>query len=319
MFNYHAYDLGISSCIPLPELQASAEVARDVTIRWGKLDWAPPPPARAGEPCFELATEEAHFFWEQLGKFRVRAGTEIVIDPSAGVEERMLRLPLLGTVLAVLLHMRKYLVLHASAVAIEGRTVIFLGNKGWGKSTMAATMYGRGHELLADDLVALDTDGERPMALPGYPHIKLHPEVVAASLGRDPEELTELATGYEKRGCRVIERFSDKARPVSGIFVLGGGPEPALKRLSPPEAVLHLIKNTYVARFGNELLSGAGASRHLVQCARMVNTVPVYRLERPRGLPILPDIARLVEQTRWADPGIGIHRTEGIEQGVFHG
>lgn len=300
MFNYTAYNLGISSCLPLPELQASAEVAPDITIRFGKLDWTPPPPARVGEPCFELATEEAHFFWEQLGKFRVRAGAEIVIDPCAGVEERMLRLPLLGTVFAVLLHMREYFVLHASAVAIDGGTVIFLGNKGWGKSTMAATLYGRGHELLADDLVALDTDGERPMALPGFPHIKLYPEVVTSSLGCNPEELTELATGYEKRGCRVVERFSEESQPVKGVFVLAGGPVPALKRLPAPEAVLHLIKNTYVARFGNEMLSGAVASRHLLQCAKLVNAVPVYRLERPRGLPILPEIAALVEQAPFA-------------------
>lgn len=313
MFNYNAFNLGISSWIPLPELPASAEVARDVTIRLGKLDWVPPPPARVHEPCFELAPEEAHFFWEHLGKFRVRAGTEIVIDPCPDVEERMLRLPLMGTVFAVLLHMRKHFVLHASAVAIDGAAAIFLGNKGYGKSTMAATMYGRGHELLADDLVALDTGGNPPIALPGFPQIKLYPEVVSASLGCNPEELSELATGYDKRGCRVVERFADTPKPIKGIFVLASGPVPALKRLSPPEAVLALIKNTYVARFGNEMLSGAAAERHLRQCAKLVNAVPVYRLERPRGLSMLHEIARLVERSWLPEPATVAQRNEMVE------
>src|SRR6185369_4316737 len=108
MFNYSAYNIGINSCLPLPELRASVEAAPDVTIRLGKIDWVPPIRTRVDEPCFEVGEREAHFFWAQLGKFRVRSGTEIVIDPCDGVEERMLRLPLLGTVLAVLLQMRGY-------------------------------------------------------------------------------------------------------------------------------------------------------------------------------------------------------------------
>jgi hypothetical protein len=281
--------------LPLPELQASAGEAPEVAIRFGKIDWVPPVRARWDEPPFEVTAEEAHFYWERLGKFRVRGGKEILIEPNPGVEERTLRLPLLGTVLAVLLHMRRHFVLHASAVGIDGGCVIFMGNKGWGKSTMAATLYGRGHELLADDLVALDTDGERPLALSGFPHIKLYPEVAASSLGWHPEQLTELADGYEKRGCRIVERFSERSQPLTGIFVLAEGPVPTLTRLSTSDAVLHLIKNTYVARFGKQMLSGPGASRHLRQCAKLVNTVPVYRLEKPKDLPALPEIANLVE------------------------
>src|SRR5262245_9408047 len=121
--NYHAYNLGISSAIPLPELQASAEVAADVTIRIGEIGWSPPQSTGSAELCFVMARGEAYFYWEQLGKFRVSGGHEIVIDPLPGVEERLLRLPLLGTVIAVLLHQRGWLVLHASAISIDGEAV----------------------------------------------------------------------------------------------------------------------------------------------------------------------------------------------------
>jgi len=298
MYNYRAYNLGISSMLPLPELQSSAEVATDVTIRFDRVTWTPPLGSMtADEPYFEVAKDEAHFFWSVLGKFRVRGGTEIVVDPCAGVEERLLRLPLLGTLLAVLLHQRGSLVLHASAVAIEGEAIIFVGNKGYGKSTMAATLYGRGHQLLSDDVVALSMeDSGRSMVLPGFPQLKLYPEAVTVSLGDDPGALRELAEGYEKLGRHVNDRFAQQALPLRSIYVLGLGPVLKISELDPQAALLTLIANSYMARFGRQLLNGAEASLHLRYCTRLIAQANVYRLERPNSLSLLPSIGQLVEE-----------------------
>ncbi|MGH9971330.1 MAG: hypothetical protein ACREBG_26540 [Pyrinomonadaceae bacterium] len=297
MYNYTAYNLGICSALPLPELQTSAEVAADVTIRFSRLDWSPPPHAiTSDELCFEVTSQEAHLFWGQLGKFRVARGTEIIIDPLPGVEERLLRLPLLGTVFAVLLHQRGHLVLHASAVAINGESIVFIGNKGWGKSTMAAMLYGRGHQFIADDVVAVDfADSGCPMVMPGFPQFKLYPEAVATSLGDDYEMLPELADGYEKRGRPARDRFASQPMPLKNVYALGCGPVSLLRPLEPQASLLTLIANSYMTRFGNQLLQGAEASTHLLQCSRVIRQVPVYRLERPNALPLLPAVAQLVE------------------------
>ncbi len=298
MYNYNAYNIGISSELPLPELQTSVEVATDVTIRFGRVTWSPPLGSMtADEPCFKIATDEAHFFWPLLGKFRVRDGTEIIIDPCAGVEERLLRLPLLGTLLAVLLHQRGSLVLHASAVAIDGEAIIFVGNKGYGKSTMAATLYGRGHQLLSDDVVALAMEGPgRPMVIPGFPQFKLYPEVVSLALGDDPSSLRELADGYEKCGRRVSDRFAQQALPLKSIYELGRGPVPTVRQLDSQGGLLTLIANSYMARFGRQLLNGAEASVHLRKCTKLMMQANIYRLERPSSLSLLPSIAQLVEE-----------------------
>jgi HPr Serine kinase C-terminal domain len=298
VYNYNAYDLGICSALPLPELQPAAEVAADVMILLGRVDWSPSPGGiqREEEMRFEITSDEAFFSWPQLGKFRVRDGKEIVIDPNQGVEERMLRLPLLGTILAVLLHQRGHLVLHASAVAIDGEAVVFVGNKGRGKSTMAATLYRRGHELIADDVVALAFENGRPIVVPGYPQFKLYPEAVAASLGDDHKYLPELAEGYEKLGRRIGDRFARQPLPLNSIYVLGLGPIATITSIDPQTALLGLIRNSYMARFGKQLLTGVEASSHLRQCTRLVRQVPVLRLERPNSLALLPSVARLVEE-----------------------
>lgn len=296
MANYTAYGLGIHSTLPLPELQTLAEVGADVVIQIGKLDWFPPQPICTAT-YFHVTAEEAYLFWEQVGAFLVRNGKEIIIDPLPGVEERIIRLPLLGAVLAVLLHQRGFLVLHASSVAVNGDAVAFLGEKGWGKSTMAATLYARGHNVMADDVVALDISGTKsPMVLPGFPQLKLWPEAIASSLGDDPETLPQIHSQVEKRTRRTADRFLQEARPLKRIYVLCGGPKPTLRDLQPQEALLQLISNSYMARFGKQLLQGVGAFSHLSQCTSLIKDVPIYRLERPRSLELLPAIAQLVEE-----------------------
>ncbi len=296
MYCYKAYGLGIHSALPLPELVATAEIETDVVIQLGKVDLSlPETTSRQG--YFHLTAQSACFFWDQIGTFLVQNGKEIIVEPLPGVEERLIRLPLLGTVLAVLLYQRGFLVLHASAVAINSGVVAFLGGKGQGKSTMAATLYARGHYLMADDVVALDfSDPTRPLVFPGFPQFKLWPEAAASALGDDPETLPQLTSGYEKRARRAADRFSSRPLPIKYLCVLSQGSALALKPLQPQEAIVQLIANSYVARFGNQLLQGFGASAHLRQCASLIESVPVYCLERPHSLSLLPTVAQLVEE-----------------------
>ncbi|TGV75989.1 serine kinase, partial [Mesorhizobium sp. M2D.F.Ca.ET.145.01.1.1] len=88
--------------------------------------------------------------------------------------------------LARLLHQRGLLVLHASAIAVTGRGAIFMGDKGAGKSTTASALIRAGHDLLTDDVVALDlANPNQPMIVPGFPQIKLAADAAAAiSLGQ---------------------------------------------------------------------------------------------------------------------------------------
>jgi hypothetical protein len=182
VYCYSAYGLAIHSTLPLPELTATAETGPDVVIRSGKvvLDSAEADPSASH---FHIAVGEALFHWDGVGSFLVRHGREIVVDPCAEVEERLLRRPLLGVVLGALLCQRGKLVLHGSTVSANGSAIVFLGSKGAGKSTMAAAFYAQGYRLVTDDVAALDVDGQAdPMVLPAFPQLNLWPDAVAASL-----------------------------------------------------------------------------------------------------------------------------------------
>jgi len=299
MFSYVAYGLRIHSALPLPELIADEAATTgseaDVIIRFGKIEAVPFETNGAARHIHAIAGE-VYLFWQGIGLFLVRGEREIIINPAPGVEERVLRLFILGTTFAMLLHQRgEVVVLHASVVAISDQAVAFVGAKGAGKSAIAATLHAQGHELVADDILAIDMNQGCSTALPGFPHLKLWPDSVA-SLGHVPETLPRLRPELEKRGHRITTGFARAPVPLRCIYVLSPGPEPEIEPLRPQEALIELMPHWYGARFGTELLQTLGLSTHFLQCANLASKVPVYRLKRPPSLSALPDVSRLVEE-----------------------
>jgi hypothetical protein len=298
MYRYTAYGLNICSALPLPELKPSTELAAtDIVIRWGKVHWLLPEPGPSRN-YFHFEEEDAYLYWEVVGKFLVRAGKEIIIEPRAGVEENLLRLPLLGTVLAMALHQRQQLLLHGSAIALGDQAVVFIGASGQGKSTMAATLYGRGHRIMGDDIASINLEKPRiPMLIPGFPQIKLWPEAVTAALGDDPETLRKIHPDVEKRARSTVDRFFEHPLPLRRIYVLAEGSSVQIRPLKPQEAIAKLVGNSYIPMvMGEAFTRSQGVALHIQQCGRLVRDIPVYSLERPRSLALLSAVAHLVEE-----------------------
>ncbi|MFM2311640.1 MAG: hypothetical protein RLZZ04_916 [Cyanobacteriota bacterium] len=298
MYRYTAYGLNISSDLSLPELQKSNEdKGADIIIRFGKVNWSLPETLESWS-YFQLDGDRAYLCWRVVGKFLVSAGKEIIIEPFANVQEQVMRLPLLGSVLAMALHQRQFLILHGSAVAINDGAAIFIGAKGQGKSTMTATLYGRGHQLITDDVAALKVNnGGVHTLIPGFPQIKLWPEAAKAALGDEAESLRKIHPKAEKRARPILERFSATPIPVRRIYLLGEGDIPRIKPLEPQAAMTSLIANSYIPMLlGEEFKRDQQTALHFHQCINLTKSIPIYRLERPRSLDLLNTIAYLVEE-----------------------
>lgn len=294
MYSYFAYGLNIESELALPELDVGGTAAPDVVICLGRVGRMPLELDAQGDGIWADA-DEACRFMHGVGACRVRHGREIIVEPVAGADERVVRLSILGPALALLLHQRGHYILHASAVQSTEGALAFAGGSGWGKSTLAATLDARGYALLADDLTALSVSNGRCMAFPGFPQLKLWPEAVAW-LGEVPESLPKLHPEFEKRTCRATQAFSHRALPLRRIYLLAEGPRLGIERLKPHEALIALMPHWYGLRFGDRLLrAGDAAAQHFRQCATLANCVSVRRLTRPRQLEALADVACLVE------------------------
>ena len=294
-YSYHAYGLDFCSSIVLPELlgldKANADDAINVKILTEQAAQDRPFPDR----WYRISTEEAFIYFDQIGLFSINNGREITVAPLPDVEERLVRIPLLGASMAVLLYQRGKFVLHASAVSVGGRAIAFIGDKGYGKSTMAAMFCGLGYELLADDVVAVDLNQiEPPMIIPGFPQLKLNPDSVVTAFNDDPEKLPAIASHLDKRSRRA-DKFCKARQPLEAIYVLGGGEDIRISQLPSQQAVRALIANSYTARFTADWIENGLAASNLRHCVETTNHTPVFLLERPRDLSRLKDVAKAVE------------------------
>lgn len=286
MFSYTAYGLGIHSFLPLPEL-ISEERKADVVFRLGRVNGSNLHMMDQAH-SFKANSKEAYYFIEGVGRFLARAGHEVIVDPGPNTDERTLRLYLLGSVLALILHQRQRLVLHSSAVAVGDRAIVFLGGHGWGKSTLAAALHFRGHKMLADDVTAIQMDRDFPKVLPGFPQCKLWPDAVTA-LGASPDNLPLLHPDFAKRAFRVTLDFPRGPLSLKHIYVLARGENLEIESLGPQEALLELIRHSYAARFGSHLLQATGMATHFKHCARLAQNTSVYRFRRPASLSVLDE------------------------------
>lgn len=295
MHGYHAYGLTIQSEFPLPELVPCEHARADVLVRYGSTGRARPQ-GNHENGYYDLTSEEAYFFWSQVGAFVVRDGNEIIVAPNPDVDAQLLRQPLLGIVLSAIIQQRGWLALHASAVVVDGAAVAFMGHSGWGKSTLAAALYGRGYQFIADDLIVLQVDDQgRPFVQPGFPQMKLHPESAATALGDDGDQLPRLIDGYPKRARRTDDGFVHQPMPLKHVYVLGAGPMLEIEVLDPQQALVHLITHSYAVILFQQLLTGSAASTHFLHCTHLASRVPVYHLRRPQALVRLPELVKCVE------------------------
>lgn len=289
MYYYRAFNLQLNSEVELP-LTPSPPAAGDITFRFT------PPDVQAGPPLhmawsYHVTPRLATLDYAELGTLTLIEGREIRITLKHNADTTLLPSYLTGTAMAVLLYQRGLIVLEASAVVLAGKAVVLLSNKDGGKSTLAAVLHRRGHNLLADSFTAIDFSHGKPVVLPAFPMIQLDPQAVAA-IGEDPAHLQRLHPHAERCLLQVTEGFSDAPAPLCLIFRLQTGIDNNVSYLPLQAALATVIYNSYP----NSLLQPSGIE-YLRQCSRLVSTTAVCQLTRRYDLSDLPEQAQMVEGT----------------------
>jgi hypothetical protein len=234
------------------------------------------PVADDSAPGLTVRGDESVLSIDGVGRYRMEGGRRLTVEPAPAASERNVRLYLLGSAFAAILHQRGLLPLHANAVVIEGRAVAFLGHPGAGKSTLAAWFHDRGFEVLADDVCVVTWDeAGRPLAHAGLPRLRLKPEALAAS-GRNADDYEPAFDDRDKYNVPTGGAGLGQPVPLDGIYLLQRG-EPGIARLHGAAAVEALVANTY--RGGYVPLMGRKGP-HLLACARLARAVPVFEASR---------------------------------------
>ncbi len=195
----------------------------------------------------------------------------LILEDSAG----SMPTPYLGQVLAgppiiYLLSCLGTFSLHGSAVRIDGKLVIFLGDSGAGKSTIASVLDSYDAVKAArvcDDIVPVRGGENGLIAYPAYPQLKLSP--IKQRTGRElsPERVSRLYVLNRQPGSRPDGRME-------------------LTSCGHTEATLTAARHTVAARlFDREL-----QDRHLHFSASAAREVSVKEIRYPTGTEHLAEL-----------------------------
>jgi hypothetical protein len=235
-----------------------------------------------------------YLLWPGFFEFLISSdGSRIGWRNLDGTPREALQEYLLGQVLSFAMLARGVEPLHATAVVVGGGAVAFLGDSGYGKSSLGASFVRENYPLLTDDVLVLERRGQDLLAYPGMPRIKLFPEM-CESMFQGCEGTPMNRWTHKTIFALSAQQHQVSAIPLRILYVLSSpSNQPrkvTLRRMSERKAFLSVLKNT----FNDVMLSPRRLKRQFEFAASTAAHVPVKVLSYPRTLSAMPVVVKAV-------------------------
>ena len=197
---------------------------------------------------------------------------------------------LLDQVLPRVLSQQGRTVLHGSAVCVQGEAVAFLGDGGWGKSTLVASFCRLGFPHLTDDCLLLSEQGNQFFVIPSYPGLRLWPDSMALLF---PGERRSRSGAHYTGKMRINPTggqlpFCPGPTPLRRLYVLSPdsttGALFSIRPLSRREALAELIKHTYRL----DITDRGRLRKEFAALSRVATSLTVSQVAFKRDLSLLP-------------------------------
>jgi hypothetical protein len=299
---YRVFNRLVSSNLQFPGMESLPEEAAEFEFRAVWFMWHPPfpiawlrQPESGEEPCLGKCGAEFLVRFPNLADFLVSENRRVIsCHAEPNVSSETIRHLFLDQVLPCLIGNRDAVVLHASAVAISSGAVVFIGESGWGKSTLGASLSANGFALLTDDGVMVQWRESQLLCVPSYPGLRLWPESVVGVLGAQAQGIPMVPDSVKQRFGRENTSlvFANEALPVKKIYLLANPAENvqsvSIVSMNLREAYLELLKHIYRLDFSDWKRIGEECDL----AAKIVEATRPGRLSFPREFDFLPFVRR---------------------------
>ena len=306
---YRIFDILIESNIPFPELPEIEQGKSSISIQLlpdsypdeSQLKWYHHWRLPNGEISISCARSGDDYFlrFPLLADFLIsQNGEQIFCFTMPHTLEETIRHLLVDQVIPRLIAHQSRIVLHASAIEIEGGLIAFLGQSGWGKSTLATSFYEQGLPLLTDDCLMIKLEADKIVGVPAYAGSRLWQDSMDALVS-------------DKSSVHPVDQYSSKKRlifsdarinkinslPLKAIFVLVspkesiGLKEIAVKPLKGAEMIMEMVKHSFY-------LDITDMNKTYIQfesLGKITNSsVPIYYLKYPRKHALLDKVKDVI-------------------------
>lgn len=305
MPRYRVYGLVVQSAYPIGPvpweadpshaLAADIELVRGSASAFSKVYRALEIHANGNEPWFRhfsLPDGREYLRWPSLFEFLIAEdGRRIIGRALREVPRETFQTYLFGQVLSFALLKCGIEPLHATSVVMDGKAIAFLGDCGYGKSTLAAACLKRGYSLLTDDQLVLREEGAQVIAYPGPPRIKLMPAVARRLMGSGADGFPLNPLTSKRIISLTAAQYANSPMPLKAIYVLRfprsrSNPRVATQRLSDRAAWYELTRGTF-----NPVLHDPDRLKtQFVWACQLAERIPVKSLSYPGTLQALPRV-----------------------------
>jgi len=275
-FAYRAYGLNICSELECGGVSPSSGLP-DVHVRLGRVPEQLEDPVATGV-FYQATREQLLLNVKHIARYLISAGNEIVVEVTPQADLDMTRLLLMGSAFGALLHQRGVFTVHGSAIATRRGAVVFAGESGYGKSTLAGAFHQRGLLVLADDVCPIATSA-LPIVLPANPFLMLWADA-ANRLGLNQQHLRRVRSGLEKYVLPLGDGFAAEPAPLHAVYVLEPSNSDDLSIV--PIHGLQKIKALNLATYRPHFFTGINAGR-LRQIGEVARQAKVAVVMRPRN------------------------------------
>lgn len=276
---YKAFGLVIMSAMPLPELWPVVDEPADISIEYTEIE-ADRYGGKGKDFHYSVAPTLFYLQIHDTARYLVIDKQKILVHPEPGVTEEAIRIYLLGTCMGIVLLQRGFLPLHGSSIATPNGGVLFLGDSGMGKSTIAAAFCKKGYTLISDDICSISPGNTTTVMLhPAFPQLKLCEDSLK-ELSITVSASAQISGDVEK--FRVVNRSQFQLAPLSinKIFILGKADIQHIQitLLEGVEKFTKLTDNIYRGIFIEQLEL---STQQFQYCALLSNATRMYQVIRP--------------------------------------
>ncbi len=196
---------------------------------------------------------------------------------------------LLGQAISFALVKSGFEPLHATRVVVDGDAIAFLGDSGYGKSSLAACFLEDGHRLLTDDLLIIEEASDRFLAYPGPPRIKLFSQMARRFLGDSGSGVPMHASTLKRVLPLEPARVSTQVTPLKAFYAIASPQEATQEQgvriapVSSREAFVLLMANV----FNYVIVDSVRLHQQFAAMAALA-AVPMKKIYYPRIADALP-------------------------------
>jgi len=232
--------------------------------------------------CFYRNGSDYLLRFPDLADFEVSAnGHTVRCWPVPGISEYTVDHLYLNQVLPLVLSKQGEFVFHASAIETGLGALVFMGESGRGKSTLAASFATSGFRFLTDDGLLVEEANGSYQVQPSHPSIRLWDDSQDALVAKEVPIAPPVQYTSKARFLAGVDlAFCGEARALQHVYFLGEGAADTVEfqPLNPSEALMELVKHSFLLDIEEQAL----LAQHFDRLARLVSRPIFFRLDYPR-------------------------------------